>query len=286
MAWNRQAVASLTDEQWQDVLVRSVDSPLVDGVRLPGFPPSEIQRQFNGEAGAPVVRRAYTLYQYIKQQAAQLGAPIRPASRILDFGVGWGRVLRVFLKDVEPQGLFGADVSAMILQACRDTGLPATLAQIAPRGVLPFRDSFFDCVYANSVFTHLPEPVQNVWLAEIARALRPGGAFIATVEPPRFLEFALSASAVNSANAWHQQLARAVARVPHAKEQFARRGFVFIPTNTPPEEPWEDATYGDSVCSEGYVRKYWGAWFRVHSYLDEQKRFQQAVVVCQKPDGR
>jgi ubiquinone/menaquinone biosynthesis C-methylase UbiE len=286
MSWTRQAVASLTDEQWQDVLLRSVESPVVDGIRLPGFPPAEIQRQFNGEAGVPVVRRAYTLYQFIKQQAARLGAPIGPASRILDFGVGWGRVLRLFLKDVEAQHLYGVDVNPMILELCRSTGLPVAVAQITPRGALPHGDEFFDCVYANSVFTHLPEAVQDLWLAEIARTLRPGGVFIATVQPTRFLEYALSQAVQQSGSDWHKQLARALSRVKDPRGQLARRGFVFIPTNTPPDKPWEDATYGDAVMSPDYVRKHWAAWFRIDDHLDDQKRFEQAVVVCQRPGAR
>lgn len=286
MAWDRRAVAHLTDEQWLGVLLRSLDNPMVDGVELPAFPPAEVQRRFNGQAGEPLVRRAYTLYQFIRQRAAALGTPILPGSRVLDFGLGWGRVIRLFLKDVEAQGLHGVDVNPMILELCRSTALPVAIAQITPRGTLPHGEEFFDCVYANSVFTHLPEAVQDLWLAEIARTLRPGGVFIATVQPPRFLEYALSPVVQQSGSDWHKQLALALSRVNDPRGQFTRRGFVFIPTNTPPDQPWEDATYGDAVISPDYVRKHWAAWFSIHDYLDDQKRFEQAVVVCQKPGAR
>jgi len=154
---------------------------------------------------------------------------------------------------------------------------PGQHRSIDPRASLPYRDSFFNLVYAYSVFTHLPEPAQNVWIPEIARVLRPGGVFVCTVEPLRFIDFVLSLSEP-AEHPWHERLRQSVQRVQDPRGEFARRGFLFLP----PPEAQDDVVYGNSVMSEEYIRRYWGVHLTVHQLLDDPKRFFQAVVVCQK----
>jgi SAM-dependent methyltransferase len=45
---------------------------------------------------------------------------------------------------------------------------------------LAFADESFDLVYALSVFTHLTVPLQQAWLRELRRVLRPGGLLLLT----------------------------------------------------------------------------------------------------------
>lgn len=44
-----------------------------------------------------------------------------------------------------------------------------------------YPDDFFDCVVAISVFTHLDEKMQFVWLAELQRITKPGGMLLLSV---------------------------------------------------------------------------------------------------------
>jgi SAM-dependent methyltransferase len=46
---------------------------------------------------------------------------------------------------------------------------------------LPFPACHFDCLYAVSVFTHLPEDAHAAWAAELHRVLKPGGLLICTL---------------------------------------------------------------------------------------------------------
>jgi predicted RNA methylase len=49
------------------------------------------------------------------------GRPLSPETRILDFGCGWGRILRFFLKDVPAKNLIGVDVDPEVIEICKET---------------------------------------------------------------------------------------------------------------------------------------------------------------------
>src|ERR1700682_191971 len=98
---------------------------------------------------------------------AQLGA-------ILDFGCGCGRVLRNW-HSLEQTRVCGTDYNPKLIEWCR-TNLPFgefQVNQLSPP--LPYKSGEFDLVYALSVFTHLTEDLQFLWVKELSRVIKPGG---------------------------------------------------------------------------------------------------------------
>jgi len=268
-------LARLNDAEWLSMLRKSAKSNVVDGITLPGFPEEAIQIESVGSAGETTIGEAFNFYSLIKGQAEKIGQPIRPETKILDFGAGWGRTIRCFLRDADPSNLHGVDVSERYLTAARKTGI-GNLRMISPTGQLPYPDQSFDIVYAYSVFTHLPKHVQDIWLPEIARVLRPGGLFVATVEPRRFYDFVKGLNDETKAkHVWYRMLSDALAKVPDAGDQLEKEGFLFLPTNG-------IDTYGDTVMTPEYIEANWTKSFRVLDYLDDSNRFFQAVVSAQK----
>ncbi|MGH8177581.1 MAG: class I SAM-dependent methyltransferase [Steroidobacter sp.] len=274
----RQVFGHLRDSQWLKILKRSIKEPLIKGVRLPGFASSEMQRHTVGSDYEHTLGEAFNFYTYVKDVCDRNGVPIRQGSEILDFGVSWGRIIRFFLKDVEPETLHGVDTSAEFLGVARQTGVPGHLHQIDPLGRLPYAEPLFDLVYAYSVFTHLPEHVQDHWLAEIARTLKPGGMFVATVEPPRFLEFFAPLDPDDkSLHPWHAAMAKKIRGDAGLSARLQASGFTYIP-----DGDGIDEVYGDCVMTPAYVREHWGRFFEIIDYLDDPQRFWQAVVVARK----
>lgn len=273
----RQTFGRLSDPRWLKVLKRSIKEPVIDGVCLPGFPSEELQRHTVGSSFDHTLGEAFNFYTYAKEMCAKYGAPVRQGSEVLDFGVSWGRIIRFFMKDVDPETLHGVDTSADFLAAARETGVPGHLHQIDPLGRLPYAEGSFDLVYAYSVFTHLPEDVQDHWLTEIARTLKPGGLLIATVEPPRFLDFFAPLDPDDkSLHPWHAAMARRIRADPELKTCLRTKGFAFISDGV-------SKFYGDCVVTPAYVREHWGKYFEIVDYLDDPKRFWQAVVVARMP---
>jgi SAM-dependent methyltransferase len=268
----RAVFSSFTDEQWQSTIEASLRSRDQHGIRLPGFADEAMQTRTVGSASVNTLREAGTFYRFVKKACERNGSPLGASTKILDFGISRGRIIRFFLKDTDPSCLFGVDTSAEYLKAATNTECPAALTQIKPRGRLPYDDRSMDLVYAYSVFTHLPEGVQDRWLAEIKRVLKPNGMFLATVEPPRFIDLFLRADRNDpTLHPWHADMARKIQADSSMPERLRRSGFLYIPGSE---------VYGDTVMTPQYVRTHWGKFFEVIDVLDDPVRFWQAVVTC------
>ena len=102
--------------------------------------------------------------------------------RVLDLGFGTGRHT-VFLAE---QGLevYGMDISEKGKEITegklKEKGLKANL-QIADMHKLPYQDNFFDAVVAIYVIEHNTLKGLKESIAEIRRALKPGGVLVATL---------------------------------------------------------------------------------------------------------
>ena len=100
--------------------------------------------------------------------------------RILDWGVGHGRVSRFFRPLGVRSELYGIDIDPDNIAWARDH-LPEINFTHGPQ--MPptkYEDNSFDLIFGISVMTHLPQDVRRAWLAELKRILRPGGLALLT----------------------------------------------------------------------------------------------------------
>lgn len=119
---------------------------------------------------------------------------------LLDFGCGAGDVALGMAGN--GWQVTGCDISpGMIETASARTGAEGVnwlALDPAAQGKLPFADASFDAVVSSSVFEYVTDPARQ--FTEIARVLRPGGAFLLTVPDMRH--------AVRQAEVSKQRLAR------------------------------------------------------------------------------
>ncbi len=102
------------------------------------------------------------------------GLDIRKIETFLDFGCGCGRILRHWSNLQGPQ-IYGSDYNRDLAKWCKTHLRFAHTSQNKLKGKLEYKDDKFDLVYVISVFTHLSESLQDFWLKELTRILKPGG---------------------------------------------------------------------------------------------------------------
>lgn len=104
----------------------------------------------------------------------RVARPIESAEDILDFGCGCGRVLRHW-QGLRGPRLHGCDYNPKGVDwvAANLGSVNVQVNELQPP--LPFPDASFDFIYALSVFTHLPVALQEAWITELHRVLRPNG---------------------------------------------------------------------------------------------------------------
>lgn len=129
---------------------------------------------------------------------------LAPGATVLDMGCGCGRTARYLLlrPDIRYTGfdIFGpairwadAHIAPLAGGRFRFRHFDAFSAHYNSGGALrpgelrfPADDATIDVAFAASLFTHLLEPDATHYLAEVARCLRPGGTFIASIhDEPR-----------------------------------------------------------------------------------------------------
>jgi SAM-dependent methyltransferase len=143
----------------------------------------------------------WELYQSMAQQHARLFADVllehvaATPMAVLEWGCGPGRLIQFMgglLAARAPQ-LTGTDANADSVAWCRANVPGPTFVVNGFEPPLPFADGAFDASYNYSVLTHLSEPVQQRWVAELARVLRPGGVLACTTHGDHFQDHLLPA---------------------------------------------------------------------------------------------
>jgi SAM-dependent methyltransferase len=110
----------------------------------------------------------------VRDVLREQGAEIEDLGALLDWGCGCGRVLRQW-SGLPGARVFGCDINPKMVQWCAANLDFAEVSVTELEPPLPYADSTFDLIYAFSVFTHLSEQLQQEWMSECLRVLRPGG---------------------------------------------------------------------------------------------------------------
>ena len=148
----------------------------------PTLPPPMLRYRVHGaldESGYTHVGRsiASCLVQCVQSRAIATND-----SAILDFACGPGRVAVELKKLIPACRLYGSDIDSEAIAWAQghlpDVGEFATNEATPPTR---YANDSLDVIYCISLFTHLDEPTQNLWLAELARILKPGGTLITSI---------------------------------------------------------------------------------------------------------
>lgn len=221
--------------------------------------PERIQR-INGSTdvpnfllgGATIVKRLERLL------LERFGRPLASFKSILDWGSGAGRLAR-YLSKLTPH-VTGIDIDPDNIRACQQSIPQARFQAIDLMPPTPFPDGAFDLVLGLSVMTHLDEPTQNSWLAELQRVTCPGGLLLLSI----------------------QGLAQmALYRAPaHWQPGIQQQGIYFTGRNSQLDDVISDIEYyKDIIHSHDYIFQEWGKYFDVIDIVEAVAGNQDLVIL-------
>jgi ubiquinone/menaquinone biosynthesis C-methylase UbiE len=174
----------LSDEEWFNVALGRTQA---DGILSFGVPPENVQTATIGWSGDKAFVPAFEFYKFLKKSFEDNGHPIDAEARILDFGCGFGRIIRFWLREALAKNVIGVDVNDELLKHAA-AGVPGCqFLQQSPMPPSHFDGNSFDLIYAYSIFSHLPENMISAWMLEFARILKPGGLLCVTTRPREHL---------------------------------------------------------------------------------------------------
>jgi SAM-dependent methyltransferase len=210
--------------------------------------------------------------------------PFGLSTRVLDFGCGWGRMLRCYLRDVSARNLHGVDVDEKMVDLCRSLygGLPHfdVVPAHPPAATIA---GPYDIIYLYSVLSHLNVEYHLAWVNELARALNPGGLLLATTQSRTFIDFCASLRTRDSESLgsdWHRALARSFMDREAALADYDAGKFLHSPTGGGDSRPSD--FYGESVVPRGFIEAHWPKTLRLIDFRDDPAFLSQALIVAQR----
>lgn len=202
---------------------------------LPKMPTAEQQVGSVGTSGVWAMLQAAD---FVRNAVAGLQADGKSMHnvRILDYGVCWSRLSRLFYKFTPVERLYGVDAWPDSLNLSRIAGFRGNLALVdrIPT-TLPFHKPF-NLAYAFSIFTHLSPASADAAARTIRSGLQPGGLFALTIRPSEYWTL------LGDDGEAH-------------REQLRTTGFGFTPDAWAVESGNPD--YGNSTVSLDYIRRHW-----------------------------
>jgi ubiquinone/menaquinone biosynthesis C-methylase UbiE len=194
---------------------------------------------------------------------------LKENDRILDFGCSSGRMLRCFHKLANSHEAWGVDISAEHILWCQDHLSPPfrfTTTTTFPH--LPFEDNSFGLIYAGSVFTHIGD-MEDAWLLELRRILRPGGHLYATVHDNHTIDILISSPPGHWLHDWY---VRKMLLEYEAQHNFLQTGFKMFSITV-------KAGSSQIFHDREYLSKKWNRFLAVHSVHPEAYSYQTAILM-------
>ena len=190
----------------------------------------------------------------LERALTAVGDTLSGHERILEFGCGCGRIMRWMEELGRTRTLVGTDIDARAVEWASEN-LPFARFDVND-GVPPtrYRDGEFDLVVNHSVFTHLDEHYQDLWLAELERITAPGGLLVLSIHG----EHAYQVSEQ------HLETDSPLRREWRAKLE--RDGILYIAEDTYVGSAFPDF-YHTTFHAPWYVFEHWSRWFDVLAYL-------------------
>jgi SAM-dependent methyltransferase len=217
--------------------------PKVSGL-LPKMASEQVQRDWTGNHGLELLKQTNTFVRFLATAYITQTNSSLDNIQVLDFGCGYGRLIRSMYYYVSPDNIFGVDPWDRSVSECVNNGISSNifLSGYLPKD-LPINNRRFELIYAFSVFTHLSSLAAKQALNTLRNYISPNGVLVITIRP---VEYWAGNPKVPSETKERMEMAhRSV-------------GFAFSPHNIKPIEG--DVTYGETSMTIAWLRENFPQW--------------------------
>ena len=229
---------------------------------LQPIPPPLLRYRVHGHMGLiPYTRVGHQCAYDIQKIMAAAGRPVSSMRRVLDFGCGCGRTLKLLVKNNPATNFSGTDIDSQSIDWCRENfqNIEFSVNHAVPP--LPYSDNKFDFIYAISVFSHLSEESHIRWLGELSRVAEPRGYLLAT---------------------FHGEKSQSVLS-EQERNCVAKNGFFFKEEGKGKYKlDGLPDTYQSAYISKDYIKKYWSKYFEIENIINTGMNNHQNVVLLRK----
>jgi SAM-dependent methyltransferase len=199
-----------------------------------------------------------------------VGDTLSEHERILEFGCGCGRIMRWMQELGSTRTLVGTDIDARAIEWASENlpfarfndGLPPTR----------YGDGEFDLIVNHSVFTHLDERYQDLWLAELQRIASPGGLLVLSIHGEHGFQIG------------ERQLEPGSTQLGEWRARLERDGILYIADDSYVGSAFPDF-YHTAFHAPWYVFEHWSSWFDVLAFLPRSSLGFQDQVVLRRRDA-
>ncbi len=205
---------------------------------LPRMAAEEVQRNWTGDHGVSLLRITTTFVRLLSHVYRDVVLAPLDQARILDYGCGYGRIMRCLYYFTDPINLYGCDPWDESIRLCREAGM---IGQIAQSEYMPKRLPFegnFDIIFAFSVFTQLSKRTTIQNMIVLGEALSPRGLLAITIRPVEY---------------WHLHYSQAPLRAEKMIAAHEKEGFAFEPHARAAVDG--EVTYGDTSMTLEFLQR-------------------------------
>jgi 2-polyprenyl-3-methyl-5-hydroxy-6-metoxy-1,4-benzoquinol methylase len=270
--WTRRVVASLK---------RDEKSP--HGDPLPEFPDAALQLSTTGLSGREAIEKAAAFHQDVCSVLEGCGASLRPGQRLLDFGCGWGRIARMFMRDVSAQDIHGIDVDPEFIALCRELFLSDNFSVCPPIPDGSLRAESFDLIVSYSVFSHLSEAATRAWLDAFHRALKPRAFVAFTTRHESFFSYLDWARTADGIDPYTRALGTLFTDTSVPRQALRRGEFVHATgRGVSGGGVRNDSFYGETWIPAAYLERTFAERFDLVATRFDAQRYDQVTYVMRK----
>jgi SAM-dependent methyltransferase len=246
----RERFESLTDDEWQALWLSTERETQIADLAFPTVPEPALQLQIHGSASWEAsMREAFDFYRFVKSHVA---LNTSGKDRFLDYGCGWGRMTRPFMRHFDSDKLFGFEPHLLLATIARSLNPYCCVLAggFTPDGSIP--KAWFDLIIGWSVFSHLSKSSFKEWIREMAQVLKPGGTGVFTTWGSRFLQRLKAEKKLLDDGTeihWYSKLCiEAAGNISERIAQYERGEFVWFTESGSP-------SYGEAFISEVALRE-------------------------------